>query len=192
MFCDQLSTTFEKGWFKSDAEQKAFGEALKQLWKDAIVHTCTNIRKTALLLNDVAATAQLVEGEVNPLDLCALAAVRRFYPAIYEIIWTNASFFSNSDRWWKSLSRRSELEVAAEAEKVSKRIKDASTGTTGDDTAKALLSAMFPARAKEMLGERRVRTGEDAGLDKAEAGKRIAHPDFFPVYFHCEVPETVW
>ena len=191
MFCDQLSTIFE-GWFKNDAEQKAFSEALKQLWKDAIVHTCTNIRKTALLLNDVAAAAQLVEGEVNPLDLCALAAVRRFFPAIYEIIWTNAAFFSNSYGWWKSLSHRSEREVAAEAEKVGNKIKEASTGASGDDTAKALLSAMFPARAKEVLDAQRIRRGEDTGLDKAEAGKRIAHPDFFPVYFHCEVPETVF
>ncbi|MGA8595115.1 MAG: P-loop NTPase fold protein [Bryobacteraceae bacterium] len=192
MFHEQLSIIFDKGWFKNDAEQNEFGEALKQLWKDALVRACTNIRKTALLLNDVAAAAQLVEGEVNPLDLCALTAVRRFYPALYEIIWTNAAFFSNSYGWWKSLSFRSEQELAIEAERIGNKIKEGSTGTGGNDAANALLQAMFPARAKDVLGERRVRTAEDAGLAEAEARKRIAHPDFFPVYFRCEVPETVF
>ena len=50
----------------------------------------------------------------------------------------------------------------------------------------------FPPAQRRCWASERIRTGEDAGLDKAEAGKRIAHPDFFPVYFHCEVPETLF
>jgi hypothetical protein len=35
-------------------------------------------------------------------------------------------------------------------------------------------------------------TSDDRDLGKAEPGKRISHPGYFPIYFHCEVPETVF
>jgi hypothetical protein len=66
MLSDRLSITFEKNWFRSETEQTEFVDGLKQLWNDALVVTCTNIRKTALLLNDISAAARLIEGEANP------------------------------------------------------------------------------------------------------------------------------
>lgn len=193
LLTDQLSITFEGSWFKNETERNDFAVALKDLWKTALIHVCGNIRKTSLLLNDIATSAQLTEGEVNPLDLCSLAAVRRFFPGIYEVIWTHSAFFSNSSGWWKSLSSsRSEEDRATEGERISNAIKGILEKTKDGEAAKALLRSMFPVRARELFGERRRFRGPDEGLDKAEGGKRIAHPDFFPIYFQCDVPETVF
>jgi len=193
MLTDQLSITFERCWFKNETERNEFAAALKDLWKNALIHVCGNIRKTSLLLNDIVASAQLTEGEVNPLDLSSLAAVKRFFPGVYEVIWTNGAFFSNSYGWWKSLSSsRSEQEVAAEVERIGSAIKGILEKTKDGEVAKTLLRAMFPVRTRELFGERRGFGVPDEGLDKAEAGKRIAHPDFFPIYFQCDVPATLF
>ena len=192
MFTDQLSIMLGRSWFKTETERNEFAAALKDLWKDALTHICGNIRKTSLLLNDIAASAQLTEDEVNPLDLCSLATVRRFFPGVYEVIWTNGAFFSNSYGWWKSLSSsRSEQEIAADGERISTAIKGILEKTKDGEAAKNLLRAMFPVRTRELFGERRRFGVPDEGLEKAEAGKRIAHPDFFPIYFQCDVPATL-
>lgn len=192
MLTDQLSITFEGPWFKTRTECNEFAAAIKDLWKDTLIHVCGNIRKTSLLLNDIAASAQLTEGEVNPLDLCSLAAVRRFFPGVYEVIWTNGAFFSNSYGWWKSLSSRSEEEVAADTKRIRGTLIGILEKTKESEVAKNLLRAMFPVRTRALFGERRGFGVPDEGMDKAEAGKRIAHPDFFPIYFQCDVPETVF
>lgn len=193
MLTDQLSTTFEGAWFKTEAESNEFATAIKDLWKDALIRVCGNIRKTSLLLNDIDASEQLTEGEVIALDLCSLAAMRRFFPGVYEVIWTNGAFFSNSYGWWKSLSSsRSEQEIAADAERISSAIDGILEKTRDGEVAKTLLRAMFPVRTRALFGERRRFGVPDEGSDKAEAGKRIAHPDFFPIYFQCDVAETVF
>jgi hypothetical protein len=77
---------------------------------------------------------------VNALDLCGLAAIRRFFPGVYEVIWTNAAFFSNSYSSWKFPSYRSEQALAAEAEKVSGLLAKAWEGTQ-EDVVNALIGA---------------------------------------------------
>ena len=135
------------------------------------------------------ASSALIVGEVNPLDLCALTAVRRFCPSLYEIIWNNASFFSNSRNSWKTLSFQSDEAREAEAARIREIVKSTPKAVRDEVLVKALLTEMFPARVEEMFEHRR--SGEGS-LDPAERQKRIAHPDYFPIYFHCEVPETVF
>ena len=119
--------------------------------------------------------------------------MRRFFPGVYEVIWTNGAFFSNSYGWWKSLSAsRSEQDAAADAERISSAINGILEKAKGGEVAKNLLRAMFPVRTRTLFGERRRFGVPDDGMDKAEEGKRIAHPDFFPIYFQCDVPETVF
>ena len=190
--CDRLSALFDP-WFADPEEKKVFSDGLKKLWDDILAHVCTNIRKTTLLANDIEAAATLVQGEVNPLDVCALTSMRRFFPSVYRIIWTNAAFFSNSNNWWKSPSFQRNEELASETEKIAKAIKATPEASTDDTHIKGLVAMMFPDRAKELFnGARRSSEGNSSALHNAEVGKRIAHPDYFPIYFHCEVPEMVF
>jgi hypothetical protein len=62
MLCDEIATSFELDWFTDAGEKKEFAEGLDALWKNALVHLCSNIRKTALLVTDVEAAGQLVRG----------------------------------------------------------------------------------------------------------------------------------
>jgi hypothetical protein len=195
MLRDQLLQSFDRvDWFRDTHEREDFVEGFDRLWDAVLFRVCTNIRKIGLLANDIHAAAVLVKGEVDPLDLSALEALRRFHPRAYEIVWTNASFFANSGEWWKSLSYRPTALVEAQKQKISEAIKKLSDEGDDESVIQALLTHMFPERAEELFGGQRLRAGGSGGgaLQEAEKRKRIFHPDYFPVYFCRAVPEAVF
>ena len=188
---NRTKATFDGlSWFRNDEEAKGFRSRFELVWQKALVQACTNIRKVNLVSNDVAAAAPLVRGEVDALDLTALLALRRFYPEAYELIWRNASFFSQSDGWWKSRKFRSEEEAAAQSAQIDLEIKRIG-GDSRESPVYSLLSQMFPASMRGLSsGARRGTAADD--FDEAERGKRISHPDYFPIYFRYEVPDLIF
>jgi hypothetical protein len=193
MLCDRLLGVLKAdNWITDFEGQDGFGKRLSDLWDSALTHVCTNIRKIRLVANDVSAAAPLVKHEVDPIDLCALEVMRRFYPKVYELIWTNASYFSGSDKWWKRGRYRPDGEVQAQIAKIAGVIKESSDSRGNESAINALLAEMFPLRAKDLrVGRPRQEDGSEA-LHKAETGRRISHPDYFPVCFRWQVPESVF
>ena len=150
LLSSQLAACFlAAGWFKAEQTRTDFAKGVGDLWDRALIRVCTNIRKTTLLANDVHASALLAKGEVNALDLCALAAVRRFFPRVYDLIWQNAKFFSNSYAWWKSRSFRPEAAPERETQDIASSIRSTLAEPSDEATVRALLGEMFPERVKE-------------------------------------------
>jgi hypothetical protein len=190
---NHLATDLERlKWFSSPQEQATFVERFDQFWQDALCLVCTNIRKIRLLANDIHATAALVVREVDPIDLCALGAVRRFHPKVYDLIWKNASFFSQSDNWWKSTRGfQSEADRAGQTARIASAMTFVAGEAGPEISIYPLLRTMFPARVKELTQERSRSTVSD-DFEESERGKRISHPDYFPIYFRYDVPELIF
>src|ERR1019366_3533174 len=178
-------------WFIHGAGRSEFTERFEKLSESTLLPVLTNLRKIGLLANDLHAAALLVRGEVDPLDLCMLEVVRRFYPEVYELIWQNPAVFCNSDRWWKSRRYQPDEKRKAQTQLLTSKIKAISEkGETGA-AVYPLLLAMFPELDAD-LGGRPTRARGDTFSDEAEKARRISHPDYFPVYFLREVPEAVF
>jgi len=185
----RIAAIFEE--MSSDPEERVGGgERFEGLWRSALVNICTNIRKVNLLANDVRAAATLIQGEVDALDVVALLAARRFFPEAYGLIWKNASFFSQSDSWWRSRRFRSDEDLAAQAARVEDGIKVIAQNSQ-QSPIYPLLSEMFPTPMKGLPAHRRQSDGND-DFAEAEKGKRISHPDYFPIYFLYAVPELIF
>ena len=189
LFKDRLTAIFEEA-FHDSAERDSFHKRFDELWQSALADICTNIRKVSLLANDVRAAADLVRGEVDALDVVALLAARRFFPDAYDLIWKNASLFSQSDSWWKLRRFRSDEDLAAQAARVEEDIRVIAQNSQ-QSPIYPLLSEMFPAPMKGMLAHRRQSDSND-DFAEAEKGKRISHPDYFPIYFLYAVPELIF
>ena len=93
-------------WFKTSAEEKSFTDLLERTWDDGLQRISPNFRKAGLLINDVITAARAVVGEVNPFDLVVIEALRRFYPVLYPVVRTNASYLTfPASAWNKSRFR---------------------------------------------------------------------------------------
>jgi hypothetical protein len=176
----------EVGWLVDASTTSRVKEEQEKLWSSGLSQTCTNIRRVELLANDVLAVASLVRDEVDPVDLCAIEAIRRFYPTVYEIIWKNSEFFSSSAAWWKSMKYKPKPEQEAQQQ----RIRTALENTMDSEIVKMLLGFMFPERMT-VLGGAKPRQSDQA-FEESEKRKGISHPDYFPIYFSHSVPDVIF
>jgi predicted KAP-like P-loop ATPase len=191
---DQLMGSLVKqNWFGTAEEEKKFTELLDRAWNDALSRVCANLRKAGLLINDVLTTGSAISGEVNPFDLVAIEAVRRFYPEVYSFVRINALFMTSGESSWSAgrYYMRDERKKKETSEFFGAL--DSLIGGQSEPTAvRALLGLMFPeyAKANEKAGIYQLvrRTTEDL----AEAEKRICDSDHFPIYFRAAVPEEMF
>lgn len=191
MFRDRIMESFETAnWFQSAQEREEFLKRLGELWSKALGLVITNIRKIGLIANDLHGAAVLVRREVDPLDLSALEVVRRFYPKAYDLIWKNPEFFCNSDQWWKSRRFQTEENRSAQSQAVAAAVKDLSGEGNAGAAIYPLLISMFPTTEIDLLGTSPRMARDDRFSVENEKAKRISHPDYFPVYFCREVPES--
>jgi hypothetical protein len=194
---DVLRTELEKNfnelrWLGQGDEEKKFSEDLRSLWDDTLIKVCTNLRKVGLVLNDVRYAARPIAREVNAFDLVVLEALRRFFPDIYEWVWRHQEYFIDapSDSWRSILS--SDDAIKRERSEFFGKLKVALDNTGRPEAAASLLSWLFPTYAKFANEKeyRRRRLSDDA--DKGDIEKRVWRPDFFPIYFRYQVPETMF
>jgi len=176
--------------FRSESEQKEFDKSLREVWDDSLVSLCTNIRKISLVLNDVEFGIRPIASEVNPFDFMVLETVRRFFPDIYDYIWKNEQFFAESTESWKETFDPDGVKKQRDAKFQELQNKMKSTGRESEIA--NLLWHLFP-KYSEYYGPSEWQTKKrSADLEKGESERRIFHPDFFPVFFRYQVPETVF
>jgi hypothetical protein len=178
-----VSVFGDLGWFKGDEVEK-FKKDLRIIWDDALSGLCTNMRKVTLVTNDVSVAARSLALEVNALDLLVLEVIRRFSPTVYEELWRNRATIVSQDHEW-----RKQLGIH-EDETYRHQFLDKTKEKYGANVAK-LLSYLFPDLAERASKSKQLARAIDDS--KQEAGeKRISDPDFFPVYFRYQIPETMF
>jgi hypothetical protein len=190
---DQLKSSLAKqNWFGTADEEKKFTELLDRAWNDALSRICANLRKAGLLINDASTTGSAISGEVNPFDLVAIEAVRRFYPDVYSSVRSQALFMTSGESSWSAGRYMRDERKKKETSEFFKALDSLIDGQSEPTAVRALLGLMFPeyAKANESAGVYRFvrRTTEDS----AEAEKRICDADYFPIYFRAAVPAEMF
>ncbi len=193
LFQAKIKTRFDMPeWFVDAREQKAFPELLERLWQTCISRVCTNFRKSSLLFNDVSAAARLVEREVNVIDLIGIECLKRFYPTVHELVRRNAIFLAYEEsEWTPNQYMYAEDRKKKDAASFFASLEETIGRCSEPDTAKGLLSCMFPAydsSTRHTLFSFGRRTDRDSAWHE----KRICNADYFPIYFRAAVPEQMF
>lgn len=179
-------------WFQTGDERKQFAENLEQVWDETLIQLCTNLRKVAFIVNDVAVAARRLVREVNALDIVVVEILRRFFPAIYELVWRNQTLFVEPQMSLRTAFRSEETVKRERATFFDGSLKTKLEETGQPKEARKLLLWLFPVYAHFLGGAYRLtRRMQTANEDTDEKEKRIFHPDFFPLYFRYQVPETM-
>ena len=106
LFQNRIKTAAKLGQWFLGTNDKVFGELLDRMWQGSLSNICTNLRKAGLLLNDLKASARLIGGEVNTIDLVGIEAIRRFAPNVYGVIRNSTRFLTyGGDSWVKGWIR---------------------------------------------------------------------------------------
>lgn len=181
-----LEALEEQHWFSGEIDSREFTQQLEQLWADSLSGVCTNLRKAALLKNDVAAVGRSIAGEVDPIDLVGIEAIRRFFPSIYPTIRANPQHLTDKRKDFFEEDRKSEKFYKDLDQDVDK-LKEAKA-------LRALLNWLFPKyaahsgdRSAIFFGSRRPAQGS-----ALERSMRICVADYFEVYFRASVPEEMF
>ena len=178
-------------WFLG-TNDKTFGELLDRLWSESLSQVCTNLRRTNLLLNDLSASARIIGGEVNTLDLVGIETIRRFAPATYELVRKNPTFLTYGADSWTKRPYVSDKRKEKEANDFLARLEHSLAQSSEPKALGYILSLLFPAfnETRERLSLHSIVRPTDEGL--AEQEKRICDSDYFPVYFRAAVPEDMF
>jgi hypothetical protein len=194
LFLARTNAIFSDNWLVRDGDRKEFDESLHRLWDDDLFQIYTNLRKLNLILNDVETAARPIVGEVHPFDLLAVEVIRRSFPEIYPLLWTNSEFLTLDPRGSESKrSYRTEARQKAAAKVFWETMEGAISTSANPKVASALLHWLFPpyheVAQSDIAWYQRQRL---TSRDQVEQQKRICHPDFFPIYFRYSVPETMF
>ncbi len=185
---ERLLAAFQRrNWFEGDNEAERFRKETERLWNARIASFCKNLRAIGLLANDVSLAAALLWREVNPIDLTLIEVLRRFKPAVYEIISGNLVALTGGKGWMKD-----EYYTDQEKQRLEKKfLEDIQRVTSGDpqaDPINSILSSLFPlydkTSGKTFLTSGRASLGEDE--------KRIFNAAMFPAYFRYELPQAIF
>ncbi|HEY6291602.1 MAG TPA: P-loop NTPase fold protein [Terriglobia bacterium] len=183
----------QQRWFIKEEDEANFSKLLEGLWQDALAMLCTNLRKANILLNDIFAAARSIVGEVNPFDLVAIEAVRRFFPETYRLVRTNRPYLTPGSSSWAKYEYSWEEKRKEGIEKFAAEVKQASADGGKPEAAQALLSWLFPAYESLVNASRRFHSHVNRKNEStADAEKRICSADYFHIYFRGQVPEEMF
>jgi hypothetical protein len=176
----------EQGWFSSGQESAEFSKLLEYAWTEPLQRICTNLRRVGLLISDIAAAGRSIVGEVDPLDLVMIEALRRFSPSVHRTIRKNADYFSGA-----SLLRLTEAEEKPKVffKELSEQIDSSSESP---EAMKQLLCYLFPAYATASDIRFTLLSIERGDQLSRFDDKRIHQRDYFRIYFQAAVPEDVY
>lgn len=177
----------QQGWFNTSEDADRFVQQLEEIWTDSLVSICTNLRKVALLTNDIVAAGEPITREVNPVDLVLIEAVRRFSPSVYDLVRRGAEFLADAPK-----------SPYLDRDKVTKEsfvaLNEEIDGFREAKSIKVLLCWLFGNYAKNsdqraaFATQARRATGHYSPADE----KRISDRDYFPIYFRGAVPEEMF
>lgn len=179
-----------RSWFEAEAEERSFQERIEKLWDDLIAPSCPTLRAIGLLANDVGVAAAPLRREADPTDLVLIELLRRFKPAVYEIIARNSVVLTGGPGIFRGGSYRTDEDKKALSKRFMDDLQGASEGPEQAEYLKAILNELFP-RFAEIAGEKSWRpTNERIRRDSEE--KRISSPEMFPAYFRHELPIAIF
>lgn len=174
-----------RGWFETEKDRETYEEKIGELWPDLLSPFCSTIRRIGLLANDVAAASYL-KGEIDLIDLTLIELLRRFEPAIHEIVWRFRETFSEGEHSlaWYRFSTDEQRET--KEKQLAKEVDDALQGSLRAGAAKEVLGRLFP--NFERVAQLRLRPL--LSRPKAdELANTISDPSIMRAYFHQKLAE---
>lgn len=169
-------------------------QELSTAWDGYLYQICSNLRQLGLLLNDFSVAAPMIAAEVNREDLIKIAAVRRFNPELYDAIYRHPDFVTYSQSWIKNpvyipedIRKKRNEEAVAQFARVLEQ-------SSAPEAYRALLISLFPllkTRLDPDNAKRRIEQDFSVEMAQAKKEKRISHPNYFPVYFRYQIPDSI-
>jgi len=194
LFQDRLKRVFaEQNWFRTEEGASDFAKGLGRIWEDSLSRVCTNFRKAGLLLNDILTSARPITAEVNPLDLTAIEATRRFYPEIYHLVRTNPGSLTYAQNSWAKGQYLPEDVRKKESKNFFEALDKVIAESKDPKAIQSLLSWLFPEYASANEERTFFYSFERPTSEEiAEDDKRVCSPDYFPIYFRAALPEAMF
>jgi hypothetical protein len=185
-----LGALNSRDWFERESEAESFREHIETLWDERIAPFCHNLRAIGLFANDVSVAAAPLRREVNPVDLSLIELLRRFKPAVYELVAKNSVTLTGGE----SSVRGGHLQSEKDRENAEKKLLADIEGSIADadelDQVKGILGELFPLFVK-INGHSRVTVPRRKDSEE-ESEKRICMPGIFPAYFRYELPDAIF
>lgn len=177
-------------WFEDESATAKFREQVSEVWDDRIAPFCRNMRTIGLLANDVSVAAAPLRQEVDPLDLIFIELLRRFRPAVYELVARNSLALTGGESMVRGGPYQTDKEKEANQTRLLDDLKKAAPNEEDAEKLKGVLCEMFPLFLKS---DRRIRRPRPKRKDsEEESDKRISEPGMFPAYFRYELPEAIF
>jgi hypothetical protein len=179
------SALHRRGWFEAEEDSETYEEKIGELWIDLLSPFCSTIRQIGLLANDVAATSYL-KGEIDLIDLTLIELLRRFEPAIHEIVWRFREILSEGESSRTRYRFRTDQQKDANEKQLLSEIDKALEGSPRAEAVRKVLGHLFPkfekiAHLKLHLPLRRQASDELANT--------ISDPSVMRTYFHQKLSE---
>jgi hypothetical protein len=134
----------ERDFFERDSEAEAFRNQITTIWGAYIAPFCRNLRAIGLLANDVGTAAAPLGREVNPVDLTLIEMLRRFKPAVYEIISKNSVALTGGESIMRGGPFRLTKDDQKEEQKLLEDLRSAVPEEEEFRQVKGVLSLLFP------------------------------------------------
>lgn len=177
----------QQQWFSRDDEGAIFEERIGNIWRYALETLCTNLRKAGLLINDVLAAGESIVGEVNPLDLVMIEAIRRFCSRVYDLVRINGIHLTDG--------ATNTLLIDEDKPKAFFGLLSQEADTSEHPAAiRYLLYSLFPKYAQASsdkaarISQYKVSTDREFRYDQMA----IRNADYFQVYFRSALPEEMF
>ncbi len=186
---ERVTAAFQRrSWFENDTDVEDFRKRLTTLWPARIAPFCRNLRSIGLLSNDIAIAAAALRQEVDPIDLVLIELLRRFKPAVHEIVSRNALALTGGESWVRGGAYHSDDEI----KRVKKTLNDDLASAAGSPEqlfqVKELLGELFPKFAKE----EKLSWGLRQRSDEGDPHKKIADAGMFSAYFRYDLPTEMY
>jgi hypothetical protein len=184
-----VDTFIRRGWLENQSEIDSLRTQLDAIWNERITPFCQTPRAIGSLANDVDAAAFRLKHEVHPIDLILIELLRRFKPAIYEIVGRNPVALTGGESILRGGSLLLEKEKTRLAEQLVKDLKEAVRNEEELKQIKGILDELFP-HFQKTNGESVPRRGAPETHEKF--GPHVSQPRIFSAYFELELPENVF
>ena len=178
-----------RGWFEDEQEVTELRIEFEAVWPLRIAPLVKNLRAIGLLANDVGIAAAPLRRQVDPVDLTFIELIRRFKPAVYDIIAGNSLTLTGGDHWLRGGSYHSDEEKKLIKTRLLEDLKAASADDAQFDQLRGTLGEMFPAFASEERFQWDLRPKRK---DKEADERRISNPGMFPAYFRYDLPAAIY
>jgi predicted KAP-like P-loop ATPase len=179
-----------RDWFRSRIEEEAFREEIGGIWDYRIAPFCRNLRAIGLLANDLSVAAASLRREVDPVDLTLVELLRRFKPAIYELVAGNGSVLTGGESLTRGGRYLTEEAQKKAGVKLLSDIREAVPHPGELQDIYGILSELFP-NFFELI-EKPPALRPKRKTSQQESEKRISEPGIFPAYFRYELPEAMF